>query len=140
MVNMSKLTSIVALAVCATAAPAYTQDVGVNVELTRPPVFDQIVGQPAGPAPTPRHTGIKAMLKGLVTDVKNLPSRENLFWVGVGSGLSLAVHPADDSVNQHLVGSGFANSVFTPAEIMADLPTFLAPPGTIYPIVPFTHH
>jgi len=129
-----KLTIIVALAVCVTAAPAYTQDVGVNVELARPALFDQIAGQPAGPAPTPRHTGIRAMLTGLVTDVKNLPSLENLFWVGVGSGLALAVHPADDSVNQHLVGKGFANTAFTPGKIMGGLPTLLGAAGTIYAV------
>src|SRR6266496_3195458 len=44
----------------------------------------QVIQQPAGPPPTPRHTGIKAMLKGLVIDLKYLPSRENLFWAGVG--------------------------------------------------------
>src|SRR3954470_3247576 len=34
------------------------------------PVFEveQVVGQPAGPPPTPRHTGIKAMLKDLAVD------------------------------------------------------------------------
>ena len=39
--------------------------------------FSQVVQPPAGPPPTPRHTDIKAMLKGLGTDVKNLPSRQN---------------------------------------------------------------
>src|SRR5260370_25855980 len=82
----------------------------------------QVVGQPAGPPPTPRHTGTTAMVKGLVTDVKNLPSRENLFWVGVGAGLSLAVHPADDSVNQHLVGKGLADTGFTPGRIIGGRP------------------
>ena len=32
---------------------------------------------PKGPAPTPRHTGIKAMTRGLWTDVTNLPSVQN---------------------------------------------------------------
>ena len=40
--------------------------------------FDQIVQPPAGPPPTPRHTGIKALVKGLIIDFKYLPSRENL--------------------------------------------------------------
>src|SRR4029077_10679621 len=53
----------------------------------------QAIQPPAGPPPTPRHTGIKAMLKGLGTDVKHLPSRQNLLWVGIGGGLALAAHP-----------------------------------------------
>lgn len=48
--------------------------------------FDQVIQQPAGPPATPRHTGIKAMVKGLIVDFKYLPSRENLFWAGVGGG------------------------------------------------------
>src|SRR5258706_11144151 len=71
-------------------------------ERSSSPVLEQVIGQPAGPAPTPRHTGIKAMLKDLVEDVKHLPSQENLFWAGVGGGLALAVHPADDNVNRSL--------------------------------------
>ena len=51
--------------------------------------------QPAGPPPTPRHTGIKAMTKHLVTNFRYLPSTENLFWAGAGSGLALAAHPFD---------------------------------------------
>ena len=47
----------------------------------------QVVGQPAGAAPTPRHTGIMAMVKGLGHDIVNLPSRENLLWVGIGTGV-----------------------------------------------------
>src|SRR4051812_31141862 len=46
---------------------------------TAPVVVDQVVQKPAGPAPTPRHTGVKAMAKDLVEDVKHLPSKENLF-------------------------------------------------------------
>src|ERR1041384_3133551 len=46
--------------------------------------------QPAGPAPTPRHTGIKAMIKDLGGDVLALPSLENLYWAGIGGGLALA--------------------------------------------------
>jgi hypothetical protein len=65
---------------------------------------EQVVTQPAGPAPTPRHTGIKAMVKDLGVDVTHLPSKENLFWVGIGGGLALAAHPADESVNHSYLG------------------------------------
>src|SRR4051794_21465599 len=47
-----------------------------------PNADDQVVQKPAGPPPTPRHTGVKAMVKDLVDDVKHLPSMENLFWAG----------------------------------------------------------
>src|SRR5215471_4796345 len=51
---------------------------------------EQVIGQPAGPPPTPRHTGVKAMVKDLGDDFLHLPSKENLFWAGLGGGLALA--------------------------------------------------
>src|SRR5262245_48095949 len=70
-----------------------------------PALFTQ---QPAGPPPTPRHTGIKAMTKHLVTNFKYLPSKENLFWAGAGGGLALVAHPFDDDVHDTLVGNDTA--------------------------------
>src|SRR5689334_17279679 len=55
--------------------------------------------QPSGPPPTPRHTGVKALAKHVVTNFKYLPSKENLLWAGAGGGLALAAHPFDDNVN-----------------------------------------
>ena len=78
----------------------------------------QVIQKPAGPPPTPRHTGIKAMVKDLGQDFKHLPSRENLFWAGVGGGLALAVHPADDNLNESLVNSDFAHSFFKFGEVL----------------------
>jgi len=81
-----------------------------------PAFFGQVIQQPAGPPPTPRHTGIEAMVKGLIVDFKYLPSRENLLWAGVGGALALGVHPLDDNVNRGLVGNDVADKVFTPGE------------------------
>src|ERR1700733_3092105 len=63
--------------------------------------FDQVIGQPAPPPPTPQHTGIKTMLRDLVEDVKHLPSKENLLWTSIGDGLALATHPLDPTANAH---------------------------------------
>src|SRR5262245_26162571 len=79
------------------------------------PLFAQ---QPAGPPPTPRHTGIKAMSKHLVTNFKYLPSKENLLWAGAGGGLALAAHPFDDDVNRELVGNDTAENIFKTGEIL----------------------
>jgi hypothetical protein len=88
--------------------------------------------QPAGPAPTPRHTGIKALFKDLVSDVAHLPSRENLMWVGIGSGLALAAHPADDRVNQSLVGNQTAEHIFKSGEVIGELGTLLGGAVAVY--------
>src|SRR5262245_3847048 len=83
-------------------------------------------GAQAGPPPTPRHTGIKATFKELVSDVKNLPSIENAIWAGVGGGLALSVHPADDNVNQALVGNSTAEKIFKPGAILGQFPTLFS--------------
>jgi len=93
---------------------------------------DQVVQKPAGPPPTPRHTGIKALFKDLVDDVKHLPSKENLYWAAFGGGLALAVHPADDNMNQSLTNSDFAKSFFKPGEVIGELPTLLGAATTVY--------
>jgi membrane-associated phospholipid phosphatase len=90
------------------------------------------IQQPAGPPPTPRHTGIKAMVKGLIIDFKYLPSRENLMWAGVGGGLALAVHPLDDNVNRGLVGNTAAEHFFKPGAVLGELPTLLVSASVVY--------
>jgi membrane-associated phospholipid phosphatase len=94
----------------------------------------QVIQQPAGPPPTPRHTGIKAMVKGLVVDFKYLPSRENLLWAGVGGGLALAVHPVDDDVNHKLVNNNTAENVFRPGEVLGSLGTLLGSASVVYAV------
>ena len=118
----------------ASGAPSSTMP-AFRTPLFTPTVdFDQVIQQPAGPPPTPRHTGIKAMVKGLIIDFKYLPSRENLMWAGIGGGLALAVHPADDNVNEALVGSDFADNFFKAGEVLGELPTLLTSASVVYAV------
>jgi hypothetical protein len=95
---------------------------------------EQVIRQPAGPPPTPRHTGIKAMFKDLGQDVKHLPSKENLFWTAIGGGLALAVHPADDNVNESFVNSSFAHNFFKPGAVLGSTYTLLGSAVIVYAI------
>jgi membrane-associated phospholipid phosphatase len=90
--------------------------------------------QPAGPQPTPAHTGIKATLKELGNDVKALPSIENLVWASVGGGLALAVHPLDDNVNAALIDNDTAKNIFKPGAILGQSYTLFAAAATVYTI------
>src|SRR5438105_1296754 len=142
------ITAAVTFVLCATSVPLGAQtdlagvsrSIGAALALARESApapfvdFDQVVQQPAGPPPTPRHTGVKALVKSLVSDVKHLPSKENLFWVVVGSGLALAVHPLDDNVNHGLVGNDTADKVFKPGAILGNLGTLLGTAGTVYSV------
>jgi membrane-associated phospholipid phosphatase len=93
-------------------------------------VFDQI-GQPAPPPPTPAHTGIKAMIKAMGRDIVNLPSRQNLVWVGVGAGLTAAAHPLDNKTNATLAGPTL-NKVFASGAVMGESYTLLPIAAAVY--------
>src|SRR5436190_9358475 len=73
---------------------------------------------PAGPPPTPRHTGIRATLKAMPVDFVHLWSPWNLMWVGIGGGLAASVHPADPNINAHMVGRPWVHNFYRPALYM----------------------
>jgi membrane-associated phospholipid phosphatase len=88
--------------------------------------------QPAGPPPTPRHTGIKALVKGIVVDMKYLPTKENALWAAGGGGLALAAHPFDDNVNEALVGNDAAKNFFKPGEVLGQFGTLFGSASVVY--------
>jgi membrane-associated phospholipid phosphatase len=90
--------------------------------------------QPAGPPPTPRHTGVGAMAKHFLTNFKYLPSKENVYWAAAGGGLALAAHPFDDDVNTALVGNTTAENFFKPGAILGEVPTLLGSASVVYAI------
>ena len=126
----------VVLACCGGVASLHAQG---EADATSPSLltaadFDQVIGQPAGPAPTPRHTGFKALMKDLGSDVKALPSKENLFWASVGGGLALSVHPVDDNVNEAMVNSDFAHDFFRLGSYLGQLYVLLPAAITVYAV------
>ncbi|HZP47343.1 MAG TPA: phosphatase PAP2 family protein [Vicinamibacterales bacterium] len=127
---------LVIVVVCAMAAPLAAQE-SVVADATAPmsdELADQVIGKPAGPPPTPQHTGIVATLKDLVTDVKHLPSLENLFWVGVGAGSAAAAHPADSHVNRSLVDAAWAHPTFVAGAYLGQSYTLLGTAAVIYTV------
>ena len=69
--------------------------------------------------PPVEHTGLDTLVKDIISDFKAFPQREST-WVilGVGGAMAVAVHPADDSVNSHLVSTGWANNLWKPGHII----------------------
>jgi hypothetical protein len=74
--------------------------------------------QPAGPLPTPAHTGLKELVKDLGRDFVALPSRQNLYWTLAGGAAALAAHQADDYVQAHVVGNPSAEAFFEPGRVI----------------------
>jgi hypothetical protein len=126
-----KLRLITVVVICALASPLAAQDASLTDESPAANDAGQI-STPAGPPPLPAHTGIKATLKDLFTDVKHLPSTQNLFWVGVGAGGALAAHPADTRVNETLIDAAWSHKVFVGGAILGQSPTLLGAATTIY--------
>jgi hypothetical protein len=73
--------------------------------------------------PTPEHTGIHALARGLLEDTKHLPSLPNLYLAGLGGGLALVAHPFDEKFNiklrSHYNG---VNRAFRPGKWMGQTP------------------
>jgi len=67
--------------------------------------------------PTPEHTGIHALARGLGEDYKNLWSLDNFYVAGLGGGFALAVAPWDQSTNEHLRSHyDVVNDIYAPAK------------------------
>ena len=77
--------------------------------------------------PTPPHTGIRALFGDLVEDVKKLPAMQNVYLAGIGGGLAVAAHPADQTLNARLVSHYDAvNTAFAPGKYFGDTPEQVA--------------
>ena len=77
--------------------------------------------------PTPARTGIRALLGNLGEDVKQLPSMNNLAIAGIGGGLALLAHPADQTLNAHLQShDDGVNAAFVPGKYLGGIPAQVA--------------
>jgi len=92
--------------------------------------------QPAAPqkdaVPAVEHSGLATLAKDIVKDFKAFPQREST-WVilGAGGAAALAVHPADNSVNSHLVSTGWADNLWKPGHIIGG-PVMYGVPVALY--------
>jgi membrane-associated phospholipid phosphatase len=76
---------------------------------------------------TPPHTGVLALLDGLKEDVKDLPSKPNLYLALMGGGVALGVHPFDETFNVRLRSHYDAvNTAFAPAKYYGGTPEQVA--------------
>jgi PAP2 superfamily protein len=71
------------------------------------------------PDPLPEHTGWGTLIKDTGRDFAYFPRRKST-WVLLAGGAvaALAVHPADDYVESHIVGNDTAEKIFKPGKII----------------------
>ena len=78
-----------------------------NLEATTPQTPDSAQKPPAavGEATAkPTRGFFSALGHNLADDVKHIPRRNSAYWMAGGAALAFAVHPADRTLNAHLVG------------------------------------
>jgi membrane-associated phospholipid phosphatase len=96
--------------------------------------------KPAQPPPAaaaedqakPNRGFFKALVHNLGDDVKHIPRRNSLYWLAAGSAMTAAIHPADDYINDHLVGSGLAKTFFKPGKYIGSFPVLFGASLTTY--------
>lgn len=77
--------------------------------------------------PTPPHTGLRALGRGVIGDIKHLPAKENMYLALVGGALAAGVSPFDQSFNAHLQSHYDAvNAFFAPAKYLGNTPEQIA--------------
>jgi membrane-associated phospholipid phosphatase len=113
--------------------PAAQQDPQKTPPEQKPPAA---VGE-TGKKPT--RGFVKSLFYNLGDDVKHMPRKNSLYWLAGGSIGALAIHPADEEINQHLVTSKAANAFFRPGEIIGQGYTILGASAATY-IVGRTQH
>ena len=64
------------------------------------------VPEPPPTTPPPDRNPILYVFHNLIRDAKRLPTVETGVTLGIGGGLALAVHPADDTVTEHATAGG----------------------------------
>jgi hypothetical protein len=73
--------------------------------------------------PTPPHTGLRALGRGVIGDLRHLPAKENLYLSLVGGAVAAALHPADQSFNGRLRSHyDVVNTAFAPAKYLGNTP------------------
>ena len=76
-----------------------------------------------------------ALGHNLADDVKHIPRRNTLYWLGGGAALALAVHPEDKEINAHLIGH---TNPFKAGELIGETGTLLGAAAGTYLIGRFT--
>ncbi len=109
-----------------TAAPLAAQDQDPNPP--KPP--RKIIA--AEEQKKPDRGFFSSLVHNLGDDLKHMPRKNSLYWLAAGSAGALAIHPADDNINNRLGGSEFADSFFKAGKYLGSTPLILGGSITTY--------
>ena len=80
----------------------------------------------------PTRSFFPALFHNLGDDVKHIPRKNTLYWLGAGVAASLAIHPADDNLNDRFSNSDSAKTFFKAGKYVGLFPVILGTAVTTY--------
>jgi membrane-associated phospholipid phosphatase len=80
---------------------------------------------------------LSALVHNLGDDVKHMPRRNSVYWLAGGAGAALAVHPADDRINDWFVNHT-PDGLWAPGHIIGSTPVVLGGAAATYLVGRFT--
>jgi membrane-associated phospholipid phosphatase len=83
-------------------------------------------------ATKPSRRFLPALFHNLGDDVKHIPRTNTLYWLAAGAATSLAIHPADDNINNRLSNSDSARTLFKAGKYIGSFPVLIATAATTY--------
>ena len=100
---------------------------------TPPPPQGQGQKVAAGEEPAkPTRSFFPALFHNLGDDIKHIPRKNSVYWLAAGTAASLAIHPADDYLNNHLSTSDTAKNVFKAGKYIGSFPVLFGTSVTTY--------
>jgi hypothetical protein len=109
----AKWSVVIAIVVLTTADPVLAQ---ITTSPDPTPAPD---GQVKDPPPQPDHTGWSTLIKDTGRDFVTFPKRRSTWAIlAVGGAAAFAVHPADEYVQEHIVGNTTAEHVFALGKVV----------------------
>jgi membrane-associated phospholipid phosphatase len=89
------------------------------------------VAQAEEPA-KPTRSFIPALFHNLGDDIKHIPRKNTLYWLGAGAAGALIIHPADDYVNNRLSTSDSAKTFFKAGRYIGSFPVLIGTSAATY--------
>jgi len=119
-----RILSVIAVATVSISVPTRALAQDDSAQPTQPEA-QQDRPAAAGEEPAkPTRGFFSALGHNLGDDLKHVPRRNSAYWLAGGGALALAVHPADHSINAHLVNKS-SDSWWVPGHIIGSTPVVL---------------
>jgi membrane-associated phospholipid phosphatase len=128
-------TVLAAALILPAAATAQQRDDRQPQQTQTPSTPPQGTGQKVAAAEEPAkptRSFFPALFHNLGDDVKHIPRRNTLYWLGAGAAASLIIHPADDYINNRLSTSDSAKTSFKAGRYIGSFPVLIGTSAATY--------